>query len=189
MPGVAAGRSEGASAGSSTRPGSASARRSRSTAATWISPLGPSGCSAGRAARGRSPSTGRSWRPWLRTGRGAAHHPAPRSEALFLTELRATRLRYPTVNIAFRQLRRALHWRQEPLPTTHDLRHSFAVRTFLAWIRAGKDVDAELPALSAYMGHAHPSCTYWYLTAIPELVHLVTGHTERFARLQTWGDA
>lgn len=116
-------------------------------------------------------------------------HPAPRSGALFLTELRGTRLRYPTVNIAFRQLRRALRWRQEPLPTTHDLRHSFAVRTFLAWIRAGKDVDAELPALSAYMGHARPSSTYWYLTAIPELVHLVTGHTERFARLETWGGA
>jgi integrase len=118
-----------------------------------------------------------------------ARHPAPRSGALFLTELRGTRLRYPTVNIAFRQLRRALRWRQVPLPTMHDLRHSFAVRTFLGWIRAGKDVDAELPALSAYMGHANPSCTYWYLTAIPELVHLVTGHGERFARLQTWGDA
>lgn len=118
-----------------------------------------------------------------------ARHPAPRSDALFLTELRGTRLQYATVNISFRQLRRALRWRQEPLPTTHDLRHSFAVRTFLAWIRAGKDVDAEMPALSAYMGHARPSSTYWYLTAIPELVHLVTGHTERFARLQTWGDA
>lgn len=118
-----------------------------------------------------------------------ARHPVPRSGALFLTELRATRLRYPTVNIAFRQLRRTLRWSQEPLPTVHDLRHSFAVRKFLDWIRAGKDVDAELPALSAYMGHAHPSSTYWYLTAIPELVHLVTGHTERFAELQTWGGA
>jgi len=117
-----------------------------------------------------------------------ARHPAPRSDALFLTELRGTRLRYPTVNIAFRQLRRALRWRQEPLPTIHDLRHAFAVRTFLAWIRADKDVDAELPVLSAYMGHARPSSTYWYLTAIPELVHLVTGHNERFAELQTWGD-
>jgi integrase/recombinase XerD len=116
-----------------------------------------------------------------------ARHPASRCGALFLTELRATRLRYPTVNIAFRQLRRALRWRHEPLPTTHDLRHSFAVHKVLEWIRAGKDVDAELPALSAYMGHARPSSTYWYLTAIPELVHLVTGHTERFAAVQTWG--
>lgn len=116
-----------------------------------------------------------------------ARHGASRSGALFLTELRATRLRYPTVNIAFRQLRRALRWRQEPLPTTHDLRHSFAAHKFLEWIRAGKDVDAELPALSAYMGHTRPSSTYWYLTAVPELVHLVTGHTERFAAGQTWG--
>jgi integrase len=71
----------------------------------------------------------------------------------------------------------------------HDLRHSFAVRKFLEWIRAGKDVDAEIPALSAYMGHARPSSTYWYLSAIPELVHLVTGHTERFAAQQRWDDA
>lgn len=118
-----------------------------------------------------------------------ARHPSPRSEALFLTELRATRLQYQSVTIAFRQLRRALRWHQSPLPTVHDLRHAFAVRKFLEWIRAGKDVDAELPALSAYMGHARPSSTYWYLSAVPELVHLMTGHAERFVELQGRGRA
>jgi integrase len=118
-----------------------------------------------------------------------ARHPLARSDALFLTETRGTRLQYQDASIAFRLLRRALHWHQSPLPTVHDLRHSYAVRKFLEWIRAGKDVDAELPGLSAYMGHARPSSTYWYLSAIPELVHLVTGHTERFAAMQRWGRA
>ncbi len=40
--------------------------------------------------------------------------------------------------------------------------NSFAVATLLDWYRAGADVDAQLPALSAYMGHAGPSSTYWY---------------------------
>jgi len=113
-----------------------------------------------------------------------ARHPAPHGPAFFLTESRGTRLRYPDVNIAFRKLRRALGWRQRPLPTVHDLRHTFAVRKFLEWFRAGKDVDAEIPALSAYMGHKSPESTYWYLSAVPELLYLVTGHIERFSTIR-----
>lgn len=113
-----------------------------------------------------------------------ARHPAPRAPAFFLTESRGTRLRYPDVNIAFRKLRRGLGWSQRPLPTVHDMRHTFAVRKFLEWFRMGKDVDAELPALSAYMGHKRPASTYWYLSAVPELLYLVTGHTERFSAVR-----
>jgi integrase len=113
-----------------------------------------------------------------------ARHPAPRAPAFFLTESRATRLRYPDANIAFRKVRRALGWSQRPLPTVHDLRHTFAVRKFLEWFRAGKNVDAEIPALSAYMGHKTPDSTYWYLSAVPELLYLVTGHTERFSAVR-----
>lgn len=116
--------------------------------------------------------------------RRTARHPVPRSTAFFLTEARATRLQYQYVNKAFCGLRRALGWRQSPLPTVHDLRHSFAARKFLEWIKCGKDVDAELPALSAYLGHKRPTSTYWYLTAVPELLHLITGHTERFAAME-----
>jgi integrase len=113
-----------------------------------------------------------------------ARHPAPRAAAFFLTETRGTRVQYQYVNKAFCQIRRALEWSQRPLPTVHDIRHSFAVRKFLEWMRAGKDVDAEIPALSAYMGHKTPASTYWYLSAVPELLYLITGHTERFAAMQ-----
>jgi integrase/recombinase XerD len=55
-------------------------------------------------------------------------------------------------------------------PRLHDLRHTFAVRTLLGWYRSGEDVQAKIPALSSYLGHREPSSTYWYLSAVPELL-------------------
>jgi integrase len=106
-------------------------------------------------------------------------HKEPKSPAFFLTETRGTRLQYQYVNRTFCFLRRMLGWRTRPLPRVHDFRHTFAVRTFLDWIRAGKDVDVEMPALTAYLGHSKPESTYWYLSAVPELSHLITGNMER----------
>jgi integrase len=50
--------------------------------------------------------------------------------------------------------------RRRPQPI--GLRHSFAVNTLIDWYRAGVDVDARLPSLSTWMGHATPASTYWY---------------------------
>lgn len=55
-------------------------------------------------------------------------------------------------------------------PRMHDLRHSFAVNTLLGWYRQGADVAAMMPALSTYLGHSDPANTYWYLSAVPELL-------------------
>ena len=63
-------------------------------------------------------------------------------------------------------------------PTLHDLRHRFAVSTLLDWHRAGVDVQARLPLLATYMGHAEPANTFWYLTAAPELLGLVAERLE-----------
>jgi integrase/recombinase XerD len=57
-------------------------------------------------------------------------------------------------------------------PRIQDLRHRFAVKTLIAWYRAGLDVERELPKLSTYLGHVHTSDTYWYLEAVPELLQL-----------------
>jgi integrase len=57
-------------------------------------------------------------------------------------------------------------------PRIHDLRHSFAVNTYLRWYRDGVDVQANAPVLSTFLGHRCPSDTYWYLTAAPELLAL-----------------
>jgi len=59
-----------------------------------------------------------------------------------------------------------------PAPRLHDLRHGFCVRTMLDWYRDGVDVEAVMPRLSTYVGHAKPSATYWYLEAAPELLEL-----------------
>jgi integrase len=55
-------------------------------------------------------------------------------------------------------------------PRLHDLRHRMAVNTLLHWYREGVDVERYLPTLSTYLGHAHITDTYWYLTATPELL-------------------
>ncbi len=48
-------------------------------------------------------------------------------------------------------------------PRVHDLRFTFAVHAMLRWYRAGVDVQARLPALSIYMGHASVVSTQYYL--------------------------
>jgi len=68
-------------------------------------------------------------------------------------------------------------------PRLADLRHSFAVQTLLDWHNAGLDVGARLPLLSAYMGHASPASTYWYLSAAPELLALAAGRLELSRRV------
>jgi integrase/recombinase XerD len=59
-------------------------------------------------------------------------------------------------------------------PRLHDLRHGFAVETLLRWYRAGVDVEKHLPELSTYLGHVHVADTYWYISAVPELLQLAT---------------
>lgn len=56
-------------------------------------------------------------------------------------------------------------------PRLHDFRHRFAVRTLLSWYRSGVDAERCLPRLATYLGHVHVQDTYWYLTAVPELLH------------------
>jgi len=63
-------------------------------------------------------------------------------------------------------------------PRIHDLRHSFAVHTLVDWYRDGRDVNAMLPRLSTYLGHRDPICTYWYLSAAPELLALAAGRLQ-----------
>ena len=49
-------------------------------------------------------------------------------------------------------------------------------------MQTGIDVDQMMLALSTYLGHAEIFYTYWYLTAVPELMALAGGKFERFAQ-------
>ena len=64
-------------------------------------------------------------------------------------------------------------------PRLHDFRHRFAVETLLRWYRSGEDVTQRLPILSTYLGHAHVTDTYWYLTNTPELMASASERLER----------
>ncbi len=66
-------------------------------------------------------------------------------------------------------------------PRLHDLRHRFAVNTLLGWYRNEVDVERHIPQLATWLGHAHVSDTYWYLTATPELLHLAARRLDRRA--------
>ncbi len=64
-------------------------------------------------------------------------------------------------------------------PRVHDLRNHFAIQTMLRWYRSKTDVEARLPELSTYLGHVHVRDTYWYLSAVPELLRLATLRLQR----------
>jgi len=102
--------------------------------------------------------------------------------AFFLSR-RANPLSYERVTVTFRALRRQLGWhRRDPMPRVHDLRHTFAARNLLRWCNAGADVDAKILSLTAYLGHVKPSSTYWYFSAIPELMAIAAKRFEAYAR-------
>ena len=109
------------------------------------------------------------------------------SERAFFVCRRGLAMQYPTVHIAFRRLCQALGWHRGngawPRPRIHDLRHSFACRCLLRWYRDGENVDHRIAALSTYLGHSKATCTYWYLTAVPELLAVAGSRFERFAAL------
>jgi integrase len=92
------------------------------------------------------------------------------------------RLSHQSVHLSFGQIRRAsgvTGLQPGRLPRLHDLRHTFAVNTLLGWYRAGADVAVRLPLLSTYLGHVDPAATYWYLSAVPELLGLAAERLER----------
>ncbi len=102
-----------------------------------------------------------------------AAHVEPKSPAFFVHQWGGRFSRH-TLQMVYWELTRRAGLRGDTGngPTFHDLRHSFAVRRLAAWYREGKDVQALLPMLATYLGHAHYSDTAYYITAIPELMEL-----------------
>ncbi len=60
-------------------------------------------------------------------------------------------------------------------PRLYDFRHTFATHRLYHWMREGKDLTAMLPYLSAYMGHAQLSDTYYYIHMVPGLMEEMSG--------------
>jgi integrase len=116
------------------------------------------------------PSTSDALRRYLSAQNRLA--PSPRSTAFFVSTT-GTRLLYRNVQRVFQQLVQCacLTPRSGPCrPRLHDLRHSFAVRSMIDAYAAGEDGQLRLTLISTYLGHVHPTSTYWYLSASPELM-------------------
>ena len=109
--------------------------------------------------------------------------PHPLVPAFFLAE-RGTRITEWALRWTFAKLSRQVGLRAPSTshgigPRLHDMRHRFAVNTLLGWYRDEVDVERHIPQLATWLGHAHVSDTYWYLTATPELLHLAARRLDR----------
>jgi integrase len=110
------------------------------------------------------------------TGRAPAKH-------FFVTRF-GTGLAKGTVEGVFKQLRAELGWVARgghAAPRIHDLRHTFICKRVGLWQRDGTDIDHAMIALSTYVGHAEVSHTYWYLTAVPDLMAVAAKNFEQYA--------
>jgi integrase len=108
-------------------------------------------------------------------------HPRPSTSRLFLSN-QGTPLTDCMVRWTFVKLSRQIGLRKPGDrcgPRLHDLRHRFAVTTLLHWYQTGVDVEQRMPVLSTYLGHAHVTDTYWYLSGIPELLELTKDRLEK----------
>lgn len=102
----------------------------------------------------------------------------------FFVNLDGRKLHPRTVHWAFGRLREQLGWiarGDHALPRIHDLRHTFVCWRILKWYQDGENVDNRMIALSTYLGHVKPSDTYWYLTAVPDLMEIVSQKFAGFA--------
>jgi integrase len=115
--------------------------------------------------------------------------PGTCSPAFFMST-RGNRLSQSALNATFTVLAQAAGLEPGPTsrerrPTPHGLRHSFAVTTLIEWYRADDDVQARLPALSAFLGHTQPKDTYWYVSAVPELLALASDRARRHSEARS----
>lgn len=106
-----------------------------------------------------------------------------RSSGSFFVSDRGTRLNGSIIRHTFIRVSRRIGLRgpsDTHGPRLHDLRHTFAVRTLTNWHRSDTNPEQQLPLLSAYLGHAKVSDTYWYLSAVPELLGAFSSRLDNF---------
>jgi integrase len=105
------------------------------------------------------------------------------SDRPFLASAQGAALNRKTVEWVFTRLRDQLGWTARgghASPRIHDLRHTFICRRVQLWHEHGTDIDNAMIALSTYVGHVQVSSTYWYLTAIPDLMSVAGRRFEHF---------
>ncbi len=95
------------------------------------------------------------------------------NDCSFFISMWGARLTHRAVYAVFLELARSVGLRGGPGnvgPCIHDFRHTFAVRALEACRGGKEEIARHMLALSTYLGHAHPSDTYYYLQATPKLM-------------------
>ncbi len=114
-------------------------------------------------------------------------------EGPFFLGQRGTALKRRNVEWIFEGLRRSLCWKSRgslPQPRIHDLRHTFAVHRVQLWHEQQAPIEQAMFWLCTYLGHSKISDTYWYLTAVPELMAIAGRRFEQYVGdTRTVGDA
>jgi len=59
-------------------------------------------------------------------------------------------------------------------PRVHDFRHTFSVHCLRRWVLEGKNINAYIPVLQAYLGHVQLSDTAYYLHLTADLFPDIT---------------
>ena len=96
------------------------------------------------------------------------HKQFPLAQFFFVSE-QGNRLAPSSVGQTFSQLREGIPFTRRP-PRLHDLRHTMASRVLQRWLTSRKGAVNRVLILSRYLGHGHVEDTYWYLTALPQLL-------------------
>lgn len=100
----------------------------------------------------------------------------PRAQYFFVSDC-GLALGYFTVCRVFRGVARDLPPSNDrPHVRLHDLRHTFACRVLLKWQRSPQKAKGRVAILSRYLGHTRLRDTYWYLTAVPQLLEQAAKH-------------
>ena len=88
-------------------------------------------------------------------------------------------LPYRTILHIFRNLVSDVSNRGDhPRPRFHDLRHAYACRILIRWSKRPATLDQRVLWLMHYLGHIRVEDTYWYLSAVPELLARAAVHFE-----------
>jgi len=96
------------------------------------------------------------------------HKQCPLAQFFFVSE-QGNPLAPSSVGQTFSQLREGIPFTRRP-PRLHDLRHTMASRVLQRWLTSRKGAVNRVLILSRYLGHGHVEDTYWYLTALPQLL-------------------
>ena len=103
-------------------------------------------------------------------------HQFPAAGYFFVTE-RGEPLTYSAVSQTFLRLIEGITpTNQRPHVRLHDLRHTFACEVLRYWQRTRRGAAGRLPILTRYLGHTHFRETYWYLSAVPQLLNQAAVH-------------